>query len=156
MEPRMQNPGTILPDFTKGVQLLIKAASEGGVPQKTLELVHMRASQINGCSACVEYGIDAAGRSGEVLDRLVRLPAWRESDCFTDAEGAALALTEAATRLADRPDSVTDEIWAEVARHYDEKGLAAIVLMVAVTNMFNRINTTIRVNAAAVRATVAA
>jgi AhpD family alkylhydroperoxidase len=152
----MQNPATILPDAARGVQLLIKATGHGGVPQRTLELVHMRASQINGCSACVEYGIAAIGRSGEALDRLVRLPAWRESDCFTDAERAALALTEAATRLADRPDSVTDEIWADATRHYDEKGLAAIVLMVAVTNMFNRINTTIRVNAAAVRAIVAA
>jgi len=152
----MQSPATILPDATKGVQLLLKATAEGGVPQKTLELVHMRASQINGCSACVEYGIGAAGRSGEALDRLVRLPAWRESDCFTDAERAALALTEAATRLADRPDSVTDETWAEATRHYDEKGLAAIVLMVAVTNMFNRINTTLRVTSAAVRATAAA
>jgi AhpD family alkylhydroperoxidase len=152
----MQSPATILPDATKGVQLLLKAAGEGGVPQKTLELVHMRASQINGCSACVEYGIAAAGRSGESLDRLVRLPAWRESDCFTDAERAALAVTEAATRLADRPDSVTDEVWAEATRHYDERALAAIVLMVAVTNMFNRINTTLRVNAATARATVAA
>jgi len=140
----MQNPATILPDATKGVQYLLKAIGEGGVPQKTLELVHMRASQINGCSACVEYGLGAAGRSGEALERLVRLPAWREADCFTDAERAALALTEAATRLADRPDSVTDEIWAEATRHFDERGLGAIVLMVSVTNMFNRINTTLR------------
>jgi AhpD family alkylhydroperoxidase len=152
----MQNPATILPDAVKGVQLLVKATGEGGVPKKTLELVHMRASQINGCSACVELGIAAAGRSGEALDRLVRLPAWRESDCFTDAERAALALTEAATRLADRPDSVTDEIWAEAASHYDEKALAAIILMVAMTNMFNRINTTIRLSAASVRGYVAA
>jgi AhpD family alkylhydroperoxidase len=155
MGQRIQNPATLLPDATKGAQLLIKSIGEGGVPQKTLELVHMRTSQINGCSACVEYGLTAAGRSGEALDRLVRLPAWRESDCFTDAERAALAVAEAATRLADKPDSVTDDIWAEAARHYDEKGLAAIVLMVAVTNMFNRVNTTIRLNAGAVRTTVA-
>lgn len=156
MEQRIQNPAAILPDAMKGVQLLVKATGEGGVDQRTLDLVHMRASQINGCSACVEYGIAGARRSGEALDRLVRLPAWRESDCFTDAERAALALAEAATRLADRPDAVTDEIWAEAARHYDEKGLAALVLMVAMTNMFNRINTTLRVNAASARATVAA
>src|SRR5215471_11063353 len=156
MAQRMRNPEKILPDAMKGAQLLIKATGEGGVPQKTLELVHMRASQINGCSACVEYGITAASRSGEGLDRLVRLPAWRESDCFTDAERAALALTEAATRLADRPDAVTDEIWAEATRHYDEKALVAIVLMVSVTNMFNRVNTTFRVDAAAARANVAA
>jgi AhpD family alkylhydroperoxidase len=81
----MQNPATILPDATKGVQFLLKAVGEGGVPQKTLELVHMRASQINGCSACVEFGLGAAARSGEALERLVRQPAWREADCFTDA-----------------------------------------------------------------------
>jgi AhpD family alkylhydroperoxidase len=148
----MQSPATILPDSQKGVQYLVQAIGQGGVPQKTLELVHMRASQINGCSACVEYGIAAASRSGEALDRLVRLPAWREADCFTDAERAALALTEAATRIADRPHAVTDEIWAEAARHYDEKALAAIVLMVAMTNMFNRINTTVRQPAATARA----
>ncbi|MGH7775988.1 MAG: carboxymuconolactone decarboxylase family protein [Candidatus Dormibacterales bacterium] len=92
-----------------------------------------RASQTNGCSACVEFGLGAAGKSGESLERLVRLPAWSDSNCFTDAERAVLAITEAATRLADRPDSVTDEIWAAAARHYDEKGLAAIIMMVAMT-----------------------
>jgi AhpD family alkylhydroperoxidase len=86
----MQDPAMILPDAMKGIQLCVKATGAGGVPQKTLELVHIRASQINGCSACVEYGIGAAGRSGEALGRLVRLLAWRESDCFSDAERAAL------------------------------------------------------------------
>ena len=152
----MQNPAALLPDATKGAQYLIKAIGDGGAPQKTLELVHMRVSQINGCSACVEYGLSAASRSGEALERLVRLPAWRESDAFTDAERGALELAEAATRLADHPDAVTDEIWAEVARHYDEKALSAIVLMVAVTNMFNRINTTLRVPAASARQQAAA
>ena len=151
MEPRLQNPATLLPDAMKGVQYLNKAISQGGVPQTTLELVHMRASQINGCSACVEFGLRGASRTGEPLDRLVRLTAWREADCFTDAERAALALTEAATRLADRPDAVTDEIWAEAARHYDENGLAAIVLMVAMTNMLNRVSTTVRAPAASAR-----
>jgi AhpD family alkylhydroperoxidase len=156
MEPRIQDPTALLPDVMKGVQYLTRAIGEGGVPQKTLELVHMRASQINGCSACVEFGLGAAARSGEALDRLVRLPAWRESDVFTDAERAALALAEAATRLADHPDVVTDEIWAEAARHFDEKGLATITLMVAMTNMFNRINTTLRVQATSARQHAAA
>jgi len=144
MEARLKNPATMLPDAMKGVQYLLKATGEGGVPQTTLELVHMRASQINGCSACVEFAVKTAERSGDDLGRFVRLAAWRESDAFTDAERAAIALAEAETRLADRPDSVSDEIWAEAARHYDEKGLAAIILMIAVTNMFNRVNTTIR------------
>jgi len=144
----MQSPAAILPDSMKGVQYLYKAIGQGGVPQMTLELVHLRASQINGCSVCVEFGLRSASKTGDTLERLVRLTAWREADCFTDAERAALALTEAATRLADRPDAVTDEIWAEAARHYDEKGLAALVLMIATTNAFNRINTTIRERAA--------
>jgi AhpD family alkylhydroperoxidase len=140
----MQNPATILPDTMKGVQHLIGAARQGGVPETTLELVHMRASQINGCNACVEFGLRSASRTGETVDRLLRLPVWRESGCFTDAERAALALTEAATRLADRPGAVTDEIWDEAARHYDEKGLAALIVMIGTTNLFNRVNTTVR------------
>jgi AhpD family alkylhydroperoxidase len=145
----MQSPATVLPEMMNGVQHLYRAISMGGVPETTLELVHMRASQINGCSACVEYGVRSAGRTGETLDRLLRLPAWRETDCFTDAERAALALTEASTRLADRPGAVTDEIWDDAARHFDEKGLAAIILMIGTTNLFNRINTTIRERAGA-------
>jgi AhpD family alkylhydroperoxidase len=109
----------------------------------------MRASQINGCSACVNAGVLSARKAGESDDRLLVLPAWRETSVFTDAERAALALTEAATRLADRTDAVTDEIWREAADHFDENGLAAIVLMIAVTNMFNRINATIKESAGA-------
>ena len=145
----MKSPATVLPEMMNGVQHLYQAIGTGGVPETTLELVHMRASQINGCSACVEYGVRSAGRSGESLDRFLRLPAWRETDCFTDAERAALDLTEAATRLADRPGAVTDEIWEEATRHYDEKGLAAIIVMIGMTNLFNRINTTIRERAGA-------
>jgi AhpD family alkylhydroperoxidase len=145
----MQSPATVLPEMMSGVQHLYQAIGKGGVPGTTLELVHMRASQINGCSACVEYGVRSASRTGESLDRLLRLPAWRETECFTDAERAALDLTEAATRLADRPGAVTDEIWAEATRHYDEKGLAAIILMIGMTNLFNRINTTTRERAGA-------
>jgi len=140
----MKSPATILPEIMTGVRHLYRAVGEGGVPQTTLELVHMRASQINGCSACVEYGVRSAGRNGEMVDRLLRLAAWRETDCFTPAERAALALAEAATRLADRPDAVTDEIWDEATEHYDEKGLAALIVTIGATNMFNRINTTIR------------
>jgi AhpD family alkylhydroperoxidase len=140
----MQNPATILPDTMKGVQHLIGAARQGGVPETTLELVHMRASQINGCNACVEFGLRSASRTGETVDRLLRLPVWRESGCFTDAERAALALTEAATRLADRPGAVTDEIWDEAARHYDEPALAALLLSIAAINVWNRLNVATR------------
>lgn len=144
MQARMNNPATLLPDAMEGVQALLKAARKGGVPSKTLELVHLRASQINGCSFCVDMGARNAKKAGETDERLFAVAAWREAPYFTDAERAALALTEAVTRLADRPDAVSDEIWEEATRHYDEKGLAALILMIATTNLFNRVNATIR------------
>src|SRR3989442_14688615 len=144
MQARMTNPAMVLPDALKAIQNLTKATSKGGVPQQTMELVHLRASQINGCSACVYGGAVSAKRAGETDERLFALPAWREAPYFTDAERAALALAEAVTRLADRADPVPDSIWDEAARHYDEQGLAALILMIATTNLFNRLNATTR------------
>src|SRR5579884_2975138 len=144
MQARMSNPATILPDAMEGIQALLKAAKKGGVPSKTLELVHLRTSQINGCSVCVYGGVQSARRAGETDERLSTVAAWREAPFFTDAERAALALAEAVTRLADRTDPVPDAIWEEATRHYDEKGLAAIILMIATTNLFNRLNATTR------------
>src|SRR5690348_6578272 len=144
MQARMSNPATVLPDANPAIQALIAATRKGGVPLKTLELVHLRASQINGCSFCVDSGARSARRSGETDERLFAVAAWREAPYFTEAERAALALAEAVTRLADRPDPVPDAIWDEAARHYDEQGLAALILMIAVTNLFNRVNATIR------------
>lgn len=138
----MSNPATILPDAMNAILTLLKATKKGGVPETTLELVHLRASQINGCSYCVDMGARNAKKAGETDERLFAVAAWREAPYFTDAERAALALTEAVTRLADRTDPVPDEIWNEAARHYDERGLAAIVLMIATTNLFNRLNAT--------------
>ena len=135
------------PDLTTGVQHLFKAIYAGGVPRQTLELVHLRASQINGCSACVDAGATSATKAGVSPEKLLPLAAWCEDPRFDDAERAALALTEAATRLSDRPGAVTDEIWAEAAKHYDEQQLGALTLMVAITNFFNRINTPLRVPA---------
>jgi AhpD family alkylhydroperoxidase len=143
MQARMKNPAMVL-GAMQPVQALFKAIYGGGVDPVTLELVHLRASQINGCSACVDSGAKAARKAGETEERLAAVVAWREAPYFTDAERAALALAEAATRLADRPDPVPDDIWDDAADHYDEKQLAAIVLMIAVTNMFNRLNTTTR------------
>jgi len=140
----MSNPATILPDAAEAILTLIKATRKGGVPAATLELVHLRASQINGCSFCVDSGARSAKQKGETDERLFAVAAWREAPYFTDAERAALALTEAATRLADRADPVPDSIWDEATRHYDEKGLAAIILMIATTNLFNRLNATTR------------
>jgi AhpD family alkylhydroperoxidase len=133
------------PDITTGVQHLFKAIYAGGVPQPTLELVHLRASQINGCSFCVDAGSKSSAKAGMSPEKLAAVAAWYDSELFTDAERAALALTEAATRLADRPGAVTDEIWDQAAKHYDERQLGALVLMVGVSNFFNRINTTLRV-----------
>ena len=104
----------------------------------------MRASQINGCSFCVDAGATNAAQAGVSPEKLLTLAAWYEDPRFDDAERAALALTEAATRLADRPGAVTDEIWAEAAKHYDEQQLGALVMMVALTNFFIRLNTTFR------------
>ena len=144
MEARMSNPATILPGAMEAILTLNKATRKGGVPQAVLELVHLRASQINGCSVCVYGGAHSAKQAGETDERLFTVAAWREAPYFTDAERAALALTEAATRLADRADPVPDEIWEEATKHYDEKGLAAIILMIATTNLFNRLNATTR------------
>lgn len=140
----MTNPATILPEVNTGIQALIKATKQGEVPQSLLELVHLRASQINGCSFCVDFGARSAKKAGETDERLFAVAAWREAPYFTDAERAALALTEAATRLADQADPVPDSIWDEAARHFDEKGLAAIIVMIATTNLFNRLNAPIR------------
>ncbi|MEU8527457.1 MULTISPECIES: carboxymuconolactone decarboxylase family protein [Streptomyces] len=141
---RMTNPAYVLPGVGQAVQGLIEAARQGGVPQETLELVHLRASQINGCGFCVDYGVKSA-RKAEVSDeKLFAVAAWREAPYFTEEERAALALAEYATRLADTPDAVPDAVWDAAADHYDEKQLASIVLMIAVTNFFNRLNVTIR------------
>lgn len=101
-----------------------------------MELVHLRVSQINGCAACVA----SAAKSKQSAERLVTVAAWRESPYFTDEERAALALAEAATRLADSTDPVPDAIWDEATTYYDEQGMAALILKIAVTNVFNRLN----------------
>jgi AhpD family alkylhydroperoxidase len=144
MQARMKNPAMVLPDAMKAIQNLHKATSKGGVPQQTLELVHLRSSQINGCSACVDSGARSAKKAGETDERLFAVAAWREAPYFTDAERAALALAEATTRLSDRADAVPDEIWEEAARYYDEQQLASLILWIATTNLFNRLNVTIR------------
>lgn len=140
MQARMKNPAMVIPDARQAVEALLAAVHKGGLPQATGNLVHLRASQINGCSACVGGGVRTAQQAGESAERLFAVVAWRETPYFTDAERAALALTEAVTRLSDRCDPVPDEIWAEAARHHTEQELAALVLWIATTNFFNRLN----------------
>jgi AhpD family alkylhydroperoxidase len=144
MAARIKN-ATPNPDLTTGVQHIFKAIYAAGVPQSALELVHLRASQINGCSFCVDASLKGAEQKGVSTAKLLAVSAWYDSELFDDAERAALALAEAATRLADRPGAVTDEIWAAAAKHYDDRQLNALVLMIGVSNFFNRINTTLRV-----------
>ncbi|MGP4018048.1 carboxymuconolactone decarboxylase family protein [Saccharopolyspora sp. 5N708] len=145
MRSRMKNPALVLPEAMTGIKHLLKTIDRSGLPQHVRELVGLRASQINGCSACVHGHVQQAKKAGETDERLAAVAAWRDAPFFTAAERAALALAERATRLADRSaDSVPDEIWDEAAEHYDEQQLAAIILVIAMTNFFNRINTTIR------------
>jgi AhpD family alkylhydroperoxidase len=144
VQPRMKNPAMIITAAMQPIQALWGCAQQGGVPPKTLNLVHLRASQINGCSVCVDSGSRHSKQAGETNERLFAVAAWRDSPYFTEAERAALALTEAVTRLSDRTDPVPDEIWAEAARHYDETALAALVIGIATVNVFNRLNVTTR------------
>ena len=140
MQERMKNPGMFFPEAMQAIQALAQATYKGPVPPATLALIHLRASQINGCSACVQAGAAQARNADESAERLATVAVWRDAPYFTDAERAALALTEAVTRLADRPDPVPDEIWDEAARNYDEEGLAVLLLSIATTNVFNRLN----------------
>lgn len=143
MEARMKNPGLVIPEAMTAIRSLNDAIQLGGVPQRTLDLVHLRISQINACSVCVGAAAKAR-QDGESDERLFTLVAWRDTPYFTDAERAALALAEAVTRLSDRPNAVPDEIWDEAARHYDERALAALVLWIAQVNVFNRVNVATR------------
>jgi AhpD family alkylhydroperoxidase len=144
MQPRMKNPASVLDGATNAIFGLIKATQQTDVPETTLGLVHLRASQINGCSFCVDGGIKTAKKNGETDERLHAVAAWRETPYFTDAERAALELAECVTRLADRPDPVPDDVWERAAKHYDERGLSALILYIATTNLFNRLNATTR------------
>jgi AhpD family alkylhydroperoxidase len=144
LQPRMKNPAAVLPGAWQAIQALHQATEKGGAAASTLALVHLRVSQINGCSSCVHAGAVAAQEAGETDERLFAVAAWRDAPYFSDADRAALALAEAVTRLADRADPVPDPIWDEAARHYDEKALAALVLTIATTNVFNRLNVTTR------------
>jgi len=142
---RMNNLTELLPGANEAIQGLIKAAHSAGVPMAVLELAHMRASLINGCAFCINYGARSMKKAGQSDERLWTVAAWREAPFYSDGERAAMALSEAMTRLGDRSgEAVSDELWAEASKHFNEKQLAAIVLWIATTNFFNRINATIQ------------
>jgi AhpD family alkylhydroperoxidase len=136
----MKSPALTLPGAMETIQLLSKSVEQGGIPRKTVEMLNLRASQINSCSVCVDMHSRALKKLGETDARINSIAVWREAPYFTDAERAALALTEAGTRLADRADPVPDAIWDEAARHFDEKELSAIVMSIATINLWNRLN----------------
>lgn len=140
MEPRMKNPGMILPGAMQAIQDLKVAADKGGIAPATASLVHLRVSQINGCSPCVVGGFQHARQLGETDERLGAVSAWREAPYFTEAERGALALAEAITRLSDREDPVPDDIWEQAAKHYSEQEMAGLLLLIALANVFNRLN----------------
>ena len=144
MQSRMTSPALIFPEAYQALQALNKAVESAGVSEKTLGLIHLRASQINGCGVCVDMHWRLQKKFGETEERLFAVAAWRDTPYFTDAERAVLALTEAATRLSDRPDPVPDDIWDEAARHYNERELAAILLHIALINVWNRLNVVTR------------
>ena len=144
MQSRIQNPAMILPEAMKALQALSVAAEKGGAPSRTVMLAQLRASQINGCSVCVDMHAREMKRAGETDDRLFAVAAWRDAPYFTDAERAALALTEAVTRVSDRENPVPDEVWDEAARHYDQKELTSLLLAIAAINVWNRLNVATR------------
>lgn len=144
MQARMKNPVFVIPDALKAIQTLNAATERAGLPRQTVALSHLRASQINGCSVCVDLGTKHARKVGESDERLFAVAAWRDAPYFSEAERAALALTEAVTRLSDRADAVPDEVWSDAARHYDEAALSALLLSISITNVYNRLNVATR------------
>lgn len=157
MKPRMNHPVIILPQAMNAMYALHKTTEGTGLPESTVHLVQVRASQINGCGACVDIHTHQMKRAGESDERIFAVAAWRDTPFFSDAERAALALAEAVTRLSDRSDAVPDDIWDEAARHYDERALAALLIALAGINAWNRLNVPIRqVASAAAREAVLA
>ncbi|SDW52953.1 carboxymuconolactone decarboxylase family protein [Lysobacter enzymogenes] len=152
LQARMSHPAQQLPAAMKALFSLKAATQHQGVDETTLALVELRASQINGCGACVDMHARAALKAGESAERLFAVAAWREVPGFSDAERAALALTEALTRISDRPEPVSDDVWNEAAHHYDEKALSALLLAIANINVWNRLNVAVRQPAGAWKA----
>ncbi|MFF9405880.1 carboxymuconolactone decarboxylase family protein [Streptomyces anandii] len=130
--------------FFRYINSASKVLSDSSLPAATQELVKIRASQINGCGFCTDMHTKDATAAGETVQRLHMVAAWREAKVFTDAERAALELAEEGTRIADAAGGVSDEVWANAAKHYDEEQLAALVSLIALINAYNRVNVLVR------------
>lgn len=144
MQARMPQPAMLIPDAYKAIMALSNAAHVEGLPEHLHELVHLRVSQINGCGLCVEMHGRLAKKAGETDQRLFSVAAWRDTPYFTDAERVALALAEAVTRIADKGDPVSDVLWDEAKRYFDDKALAGLLISIAAINVWNRLNVATR------------
>jgi len=142
LQARIANPALAVPGAMDALQALNKAISRVRLSPRMLELVHLRASQINGCGVCAVQHPKIARKLGETDDRIFAVAAWRDAPFFTDAERAALALTEAVTRLADH--EVSDAVWNEAAAHFEETELAELVWQIGIINLWNRLGATAR------------
>jgi alkylhydroperoxidase family enzyme len=144
MSSRMSNPSLVVPGVVQPLREMVRAVNDAGVPLRTLVLVHLRVSQVNGRQVQIPVRKREFEEAGEEDYRLPLVATWRDQTCFTDAERAALALGEAATRIGDSEDPVPDEIWDEAARHYNEQELGALVLHIGLVNLWNRVNVATR------------
>jgi AhpD family alkylhydroperoxidase len=147
----MKNIATVLPEATMAMYALNAAARSDSLPESTVALAQLRASQINGCSVCCDMHSQLMKKAGETDQRLFAVAAWRDAPFFTDPERAALALAECLTRLADRPDPVPDDVWNEAAGHFDERAMAALIAQISAINVWNRWNVATRQPAGSVR-----
>ena len=139
-QARMSHPAMIVPGAMEALQAVGAAIAATDLPERTVDLVNLRVSQLNGCGVCLLGHVVAARQHGETDERINVVAGWREAPFFTAAERAALALAEATTRLSDRAEPVPDPVWDEAARHYDEAALAALVIAIANINLWNRLN----------------
>ncbi|MEV8536636.1 carboxymuconolactone decarboxylase family protein [Streptomyces sp. NPDC051211] len=144
MTARMGNPASVVPGAMPALLAIGKAVAKTGISERTLELAHIRASQINACGVCLDMHPRIAKKLGETDERIHAVAGWRDTPYFTDAERAALALAEAVTRVADTSDPVPDAVYDEASKHYDEPQLAALILSIATVNVWNRLNVATR------------
>ena len=152
MQARMKHPAMVVPGAMQALMALNESSIKAGLPKQIIDMVHLRASQINGCSLCVAMHASDLKKGGETDERLFTVAAWHEAPWFSEAERAALALTEAMTRLSDRADPVPNDVWTEATRHYDERALSALLLAISTINVWNRLNAATRQVAGSIKA----
>ncbi|CAN5298069.1 carboxymuconolactone decarboxylase family protein [soil metagenome] len=143
MQARMKSPAMIVPDAMQPL-IALGVAAKSAVPSRTMWLVLIQPSQINGYGWCVDHHSREAKKEGQSDERLYAIAAWRDTAFFTAPERAALALAESTTRMSDRSDPVPDQVWNEAKRHYDEPTLAGLIMNIAIVNMWNRVNVATR------------